>query len=180
MWVEMNVLWWNCSVLCRMYERGKEVIREWLWQPGLSRAPRLVFFKLRSSNETSSSYAFSQCNHLLWERRRDGRLQKHVRRGLPPHWDRNVLSLFPPRSTWALMVFLPPLPRGTRAPASLSSACLRSGRVLRHTLPLGREWGLEWKVVGCGCEVTGCGWVGGVLWCEVGGRRGHWSDSSRV
>ena len=26
-----------------MYERGKEVVREWLWQPGLSRAPRLGF-----------------------------------------------------------------------------------------------------------------------------------------
>ena len=26
--VEMDVLWGNCSVLCRMYERGKEVTRE--------------------------------------------------------------------------------------------------------------------------------------------------------
>ena len=40
-WVAMAVSWGNCSVLCRMYERGKEVEREWLCQPGLSRAPRL-------------------------------------------------------------------------------------------------------------------------------------------
>jgi len=26
--VEMDVLWRRCSVLCRMYECGKEVIRE--------------------------------------------------------------------------------------------------------------------------------------------------------
>ena len=41
--VEMNVLWGRCSVLCVMCECGKEVGREWLWQPGSSRAPRLVF-----------------------------------------------------------------------------------------------------------------------------------------
>ena len=35
--------WGSCSVLCRMYERGKGVVREWLCQPGLSRAPRLGF-----------------------------------------------------------------------------------------------------------------------------------------
>jgi len=23
-------------------------------------------------------------------------------------------------------------------------------------------------VVGCGCEVVGCGWVEGVLWCGMG------------
>jgi len=28
MWVEVDVLWGNCSVLCRMYEHGKEVVRE--------------------------------------------------------------------------------------------------------------------------------------------------------
>jgi len=27
MWVEMDVLWGNCSVLCGTYERGKEVVR---------------------------------------------------------------------------------------------------------------------------------------------------------
>jgi len=43
MWVEMDVLWRNCSVLCRMYERVKEVVWEWSWQPGLSREPRLGF-----------------------------------------------------------------------------------------------------------------------------------------
>ena len=41
--VGMDVLWAYCSVLCRMYERSKEVTREWLWQPGLPRAPRLGF-----------------------------------------------------------------------------------------------------------------------------------------
>jgi len=33
-------------------------------------------------------------------------------------------------------------------------------------------------MVGCGCEVVGCGWVGGVLWCGVEGWRGHWSEGS--
>ena len=28
MWVEMDVLLGGCSVLCRMYDRGKEVVRE--------------------------------------------------------------------------------------------------------------------------------------------------------
>jgi len=28
MWVEMGVLWGRCSVLCRVYDRGKEVVRE--------------------------------------------------------------------------------------------------------------------------------------------------------
>jgi len=28
MWVEMDVLWGRCSVLCRMYERGHEEERE--------------------------------------------------------------------------------------------------------------------------------------------------------
>jgi len=28
MWFEMGVLWGKCSVLCRMYECGKEVVRE--------------------------------------------------------------------------------------------------------------------------------------------------------
>ena len=31
MWVEMDVLWKGCSVLCRMYKRGKEVVREVLF-----------------------------------------------------------------------------------------------------------------------------------------------------
>jgi hypothetical protein len=52
MWVEMDVLWGKCSVLCRMYERGKEVSRECLCQQGLSRAPRLVL-KLGCENFTS-------------------------------------------------------------------------------------------------------------------------------
>ena len=43
MLVEMDVLWGDCSVLCRMYEHGKVVVRECLSQPKLSRAPRLVF-----------------------------------------------------------------------------------------------------------------------------------------
>ena len=30
-------------------------------------------------------------------------------------------------------------------------------------------------MVGCGCEVVGCGWVGGVLWCGVEGGRSHCS-----
>jgi len=28
LWVELDVLWRRCSVLCRMYERGKEVVSE--------------------------------------------------------------------------------------------------------------------------------------------------------
>ena len=39
----MDVLWGNSGILRRMYGRGKVVVRVWLWQPGLSRAPRLVF-----------------------------------------------------------------------------------------------------------------------------------------
>jgi len=38
----------------------------------------------------------------------------------------------------------------------------------------GQMWGLEWRVVGCGYEWVGCGWVGGggvVVW---GGRRERW------
>jgi len=31
----------------RMYERGFEVVREWLWQPGVSRAPKFGFLKLK-------------------------------------------------------------------------------------------------------------------------------------
>ena len=27
-WVEMDVLWRKCSVICTMYEPGKEVMRE--------------------------------------------------------------------------------------------------------------------------------------------------------
>jgi len=27
-WVEMDVFWKRCSMLCRIYERGKEVVRE--------------------------------------------------------------------------------------------------------------------------------------------------------
>jgi len=46
--------------------------------------------------------------------------------------------------------------------------------------PLGRVWGLECNMVGCGREVVGCGWVGGVLWCGVEGWRGHWSEGSGV
>ena len=42
-WVEMEVSWGRCRVLCRMYERGKEVVRQLLSQPGLSRAPSWVF-----------------------------------------------------------------------------------------------------------------------------------------
>jgi len=42
-WVEMEVSWGRCSVLCRMYERGKEVVRQLLSQPGLSRAPSWFF-----------------------------------------------------------------------------------------------------------------------------------------
>ena len=36
-------MWRWCSVMCRLYECGFEVMREWLWQTGLSRAPRLGF-----------------------------------------------------------------------------------------------------------------------------------------
>jgi len=45
MWVTvgMNVLWGNCSVLCRMYEGGEAVAREGLCQPGISKALRLGF-----------------------------------------------------------------------------------------------------------------------------------------
>jgi len=42
-WVEMDVLWMRCSVLCRMHKRDFEVGREWLWQLGLWRSPRLGF-----------------------------------------------------------------------------------------------------------------------------------------
>ena len=28
LWVEMDVLWARCSLLCRVYERGKEVVLE--------------------------------------------------------------------------------------------------------------------------------------------------------
>ena len=40
---EKDVLWGRSSVLCRMYERGKEVVRHLFSQPGLSRAPSWVF-----------------------------------------------------------------------------------------------------------------------------------------
>jgi len=40
--------------------------------------------------------------------------------------------------------------------------------------------GLEKKVVGCGCEAVGCGWVGGVLCCGVEGGKGLWSEGPGV
>ena len=78
----MDVLWGNCSVICGMYERGKEVIQEWLWQPGLSRAPRLAFqtrmweicfyqvlchdfsYVITSLRETKSQQNSKMCNSL--------------------------------------------------------------------------------------------------------------------
>jgi len=60
MWVEMDVLWRRCSVLCRMYERGQKVVREavalvsvlemWCSSEGMTPIARfLVIFRIRSS-----------------------------------------------------------------------------------------------------------------------------------
>jgi len=116
MLVEMDVLWGNCSVLCGMYERGKVVVREWLCQSGLSKAPRLVFqirmWKL-------------YFHHVLWQHKHDfsyvvtsWREKKSqqtskmcTRRGLPPHIDTGKCCLSPtPRVTRARVVLLPPTP----------------------------------------------------------------------
>ena len=87
--VEIDVFWRRCSVLCRMYERGKEVVREWLWQSGLSRALSLDF-KLLSAHAT---VRLEQTR--IWERRRVGRLC--TRQGLPPpSLTRNGVVSHPP------------------------------------------------------------------------------------
>ena len=55
----MDALWSLCSVICRLYECGFELVSEWLWQPELWRAPRNSEVKTRHP----VCYAFSQCNH---------------------------------------------------------------------------------------------------------------------
>jgi len=125
MWVEMAVLWWNCSVLCRMWERGKEVVREWLWQPGLSRALRLV----KLDAETCLLQKKWGILTRLWERRGAGRLQKDAFPGAPPppHWRGQVSRLCdpPPRVTRARVVCLP---------------CVW-GSCMNHALHLQCRWG---------------------------------------
>jgi len=96
MWVEIDVLWGNCSVICKMYERGKEVVREWLCQPGLSRAPRLVF---QTRHYRYPSLFFFECfdatqlerqvdqerTQVVWSNKvvRERVAQRHSRNG---HW----------------------------------------------------------------------------------------------
>jgi len=68
-WVKMGVLWGRCKILCRMYVRGKEVVREWLWQPGQSRAPRLVFQTLRFKRDIQ--YVIPSVNVITFSEREE-------------------------------------------------------------------------------------------------------------
>jgi len=95
MWVDMDVLWGNCSVLCRMYERGKEVVRECLWQPGLSRAPRLGFQTVQWKRYLGHvlCHDFSGVSTNLREKKSRQTLKTCTRR-VSPHWGRFQL-MFP-------------------------------------------------------------------------------------
>ena len=147
MWVEMAVSWWNCSVLCRMWERGKEVIREWFWQPGLSRALRLV----KLDAETCLLQKKWGILTRLWERRGAGRLQQDAFTEVSPHshW-------------WGQVLCDPPTPCHSGA-CCLSSMRLRFVREPRLTsllqLRLKRVDACgSWKVragvcLGCECGV---------------------------
>ena len=142
-WVELIVLWGNCSVLCKMYQRGKEVVREWLWQPGISRAPRLGFqtpqFKRDIQHVMSSVSVIAFCE----------REQKSA----------EFKNIYSPRSPSPLidMDKFPPPPCVTRARACLTSMCLRSVRVPRRPSPLLLKLQLvdsawTWKVRAYRCQ----------------------------
>jgi len=97
----------------------------------------------------------------LWESRKVGRIHKYVLVEVSyiPHWHGQVLSL-PPGPfcvTRERVVCLTPPPRGTRAPACLSSTCWRPVCVPCRPSPtlsklrlIDSVW--SWKVRACCCQ----------------------------
>jgi len=151
MWVEMDVLWGNCSVLCRMYGRGKVVVREWLCQPGLSRAPRLGFQTPKFKRDIQ--HVMPSVNVITFsEREEESADFKNMDspRSPPSLIDMHTccLPLHPvsPERVWS---FWPPPPRGTRAHACQSFTCLSSVRVPRHPSPPGLRLQLEVRANRC-------------------------------
>jgi len=190
----MDLLWRRCSVLCRMYERGKEVVREWLWQPGLSRAPRLGFQTPTVPTQQLSRYGY--CSKK--EEESAGFKNDLAEVSSPPHWHGQMMSDPPPRVTEHVFFCLPCVcgPCVYRVDHLhciggenlLIERCL--GRCVCEGVcqgctcgawGWGRLWDLEWQVVGTvvgGYEVGGFGYVGvnvmGWKEGEVTGRGVRW------
>jgi len=186
MWryVEMDMLWRRCSVLCRMYEGGKDVVRKWLCQLGAIQGAEIVFSKSTLHLGVSPAVDFEREEELaefesMYSQRSPlplvatsrcclapppGPCHPSAYLSAPHMFEACVYCADHLHGSWGWNSLTqcglgPTLGRSVRAPAGVYPGCKCGVWVWV------RMWGLEFKVIGCGYEVVR-------MWMWWGGRWG--------
>jgi len=159
-WVEMDVLWGRCSILCKMYERGEEVVREWFWQQGAIKSAEVEF-----SNSQLLTQRLGWCGHKSEWEEESADLESMYSPKFPPFsltWTGNVWPHPPchPSACWSVFhafevraCTAPTISTIVRVETRLLSVVLEGLCMHLCALDAGVVCGCE-----VGCEILSDGW----------------------